>query len=168
MISKPVEMLKLRGLFWPAQGRERPKRGAEPGVQHIGILPEPLAAASRAPSRIFFSHYDLPAILAIPDRNPVSPPQLPGNAPIPDVLHPVEVQLGKAAGNEFHPSFPDSRDGWLCQRLHLHKPLFGQCGLHRGLAARTAAHGMLMPFDSSEQTFLLEIADQLTAAFIPI
>ena len=44
-----------------------------------------------SPSRRLLADVDL--LAPVPDRQPVSPPELPGDAPGPDPLHPVEIDL---------------------------------------------------------------------------
>ena len=46
-------------------------------------------------------HHHFPAFLAVISRNPVSPPDLSGNTPIPDIFQPVKINLIKPFGNEF-------------------------------------------------------------------
>ena len=47
-----VPVVKLRGLVRPAHGRERPKCGAEPGIENILLLGDVLAVAMYALMRI--------------------------------------------------------------------------------------------------------------------
>ena len=37
--------------------------------------------------------HDLPALAAVVGRNPVSPPELTGNAPVSDIIRPVKIGL---------------------------------------------------------------------------
>ena len=49
------------------------------------------------------------AVGAVPDRDAVPPPELAADAPVADVLHPVEVDLGEALGEDL--TRPSLRDG---------------------------------------------------------
>ena len=81
-----VERLQGVGLLRPAHGRERPHPGGEPGVQHVRVLCPALAGR-------FLIRPDTTdlAVRSVPDRDPVPPPQLPGDAPVVHVVDPVEV-----------------------------------------------------------------------------
>jgi hypothetical protein len=70
----------------------------------------------------------------------MAPPQLPGDAPVADVLHPVEVGFGKAVGDKLGLPFLHHFNGLLGQRLHFHKPLGRDDGLHIVVAAVAGAH----------------------------
>ena len=78
----------------------RPQPGTEPGIQHIRILLDILRAAV-AGSRVFNADDHFPAVPAIPDRNTVSPPELAADAPVTDIFHPVEIDLGKTLRDDF-------------------------------------------------------------------
>ncbi len=65
----------------------------------------------------------LPQPSAIPDRNAVAPPQLPRDAPVPDVLHPVGVFVAPMLGDESEPAVPVGSQGGLRERGHPHEPL---------------------------------------------
>ncbi len=83
-----IEGVKLRRLLGPAERRERPQRAGEPGIEHVGVaLPAVAVGRRRA---------DVCLTAAVPDRDLMAPPELAGDAPRADVLHPVEVDLGPA------------------------------------------------------------------------
>ena len=67
----------------------------------------------------------LVAVVAVPDRDLVAPPELARDAPGPDVLEPVEVHLGPAAspGWKRRLPVPRGRDRGLGQALHVAEPL---------------------------------------------
>ena len=56
---------------------------------------------------------DVAAVLAVPCGYPVAPPELAGDAPVADVVHPVEVGLGEAVGHELDLAVLDDADGLL-------------------------------------------------------
>ena len=67
-MSKPVmssevgiESCEVLGLVGPAERGERPEAGAEPGVEHVGILLEVRRAAARAGGRGFARDDDFAA-----------------------------------------------------------------------------------------------------------
>ena len=79
------------------------------------------------------------AVVAVPDRDAVPPPELAADAPVADVLHPVQVDPGPALGDEAQPPALDRRDRRHGERLHLHEPLQRQVRLDDGVAAVAAA-----------------------------
>src|SRR5690606_27195357 len=91
---------QVLGLLRPAHRGKGPQGRTEPGVQHVGILLKGCASAVGAPFRGLPGNGDFAAVPAVPGRNAVTPPQLSGNAPIPHVLDPVEINLLKPLGYE--------------------------------------------------------------------
>src|SRR5258706_4874713 len=87
-IAGRIELLeRLRGLR-PAEGRERPERAREPGVEDVGIL-RPAFSALGGP---LSPDFDL-AVRPVPRGNLMSPPELARDAPILDVLEEVKICL---------------------------------------------------------------------------
>ena len=68
-----------------------------------------------------------------PDRNPVPPPELSADTPVPLFAQPVEVRRAISLGIERHSVVIDGIDRGLSQRVHLHEPLFRQVRLDRCL-----------------------------------
>ncbi len=60
----------------------------------------------------------------------MSPPQLAGDAPVSNVVHPFEIRLRPVGRNEFHPSVFDGPNRRLGKRLYLDKPLRGNQRFH--------------------------------------
>ena len=74
----------------PAQRRERPQAGRRTTCPaRRGRAPARPSRTSRTPSGSDVRHRDV-AVRAVPDRDLVAPPELAGDAPRPDLLHPVE------------------------------------------------------------------------------
>ena len=149
-----VEILVVLGvLIGPAQGGEGPEGGGEPSVQHVLLLVDMRAAAVIALSGIGLRDRHAPAIVAGPGGDAVAPPELAGDAPIMDVLHPVCVDLGEAVGDELDLPVVDHPERFLRQGLHLDEPLGGDERLHIGSAAVAGAHvvGMLGGFFQEAQ-----------------
>ena len=84
-----VEIAVLRRVLRPAEGREGPECRAEPGVQRVLFLTEAVAAAVRAGLRHVTRHDHFAALVAVIGRNPVSPPELAGDAPVVNALEPI-------------------------------------------------------------------------------
>src|ERR1039458_7066725 len=59
------------------------------------------------------------AVLAIPRRNAMAPPQLARDAPVVNVAHPLEIRLGVILGNELDLAVFDRFDGATFKREQL-------------------------------------------------
>ena len=92
---------------------------------------------------IFYRNDHLTAVLAIPHRNPVPPPQLPRNAPIADVFHPMTVGILPFLRIEHEFAFFPRGKRLVCKRLHFDKPLLRKVRLHNAVAAIAMPDGML-------------------------
>src|SRR5580692_8043937 len=95
---------------------------------------------------------DVPASLGVvPGRYAMSPPQLPADAPILDLVHPFEIDPGPVVRNEADVSLLDGADGGSRQRLDVDEPLIGEQGLEDGVAAIAARHGELVRLDALDE-----------------
>ena len=163
-----IVISQVLGLFRPAQGGEGPQGGGEPGIQHILIPGQMGAAALFALGGVLPGDVDVAALVAVPGRDLMAPPQLAGNAPIVDVFHPVGVGLGEAFGDEFHLAVLHHPQGLLGQGLHLHEPLGGDQGLHVVVAAVAGAHVVVIGLGLHQIALLLQILHDLLAALIAV
>ena len=119
-----VKGFQQGGLFRPPHCRKRPQGRAEPGVQHIRFLNEVIRAAVRTLLRCLHGHHDLAASTAGPGRNLMTPPDLAGDAPVADIVHPVIIGVGPHLRYDFGLAGFNSIDGFFRQGLHADKPLF--------------------------------------------
>ena len=108
------------------------------------------------------------AVVAVPHGDLVAPPQLTGDAPVVDVLHPVQVGLGEPVGDELGFALFHHADSLFCQRLHLHEPLCGDDGLHVVVAAVAGAHVVLVILDLLQQAQLVQVGDDGLPGFVPV
>ncbi len=131
-----VELREALGLLRPAERGERPQAGGEPGVQDVGVL-VPALAGGRLLVR---ADADDLAVRAVPDRDAVAPPQLARDAPVVQVVDPVEVPLLHLLRVDLDLAVADRVAGGLGERADLDPPLHGQPRLDGGLAARAVAH----------------------------
>ena len=163
-----VEVVQLRGFVRPAQGGEGPQGGAKPGVQHVLLPGDVLAAALGAAGGVGAVHGDVAAVGAGPGGNLVAPPELAGDAPVVDVLHPVGVGLGEPLGDE--PDLPvvDHPEGLLGQGGHLYEPLGGDQGLHVVVAAVAGAHVVAVVLGLDEVALLLQVLHDGLAALVAV
>ena len=115
-------------------------------------------------------------VLVIPGRDAVPPPDLPADAPVLDVLQPLEVGLGPVLGHDADATFLDRRDrrpgngsqsAGAAVRLGLageiHVPLVGQIRLDHGAGAIPARHHQPVRLDRFQQSLGLEVGDDARA-----
>ena len=163
-----IPLLQRRCLIRPAHRGEWPKRGGEPGIEDVRILMDMLAVALRAFRQVGAGRRDSAAVIAVPDRDTMSPPELAGNAPVMNVRQPLDVglgetfrdELGLAGGDGFH-----SRAG---ERFHLDEPLLGGHRFDDGLAAGAMTDCMLCFFDLDEKACFFEISNDSLSRFVAI
>ncbi len=162
-----IESGQVGGLHGPAQGRERPEAGREPGIEDVVILAQGLVVA------IVLARLSLGALLrlldedlavgTIPGRNAVTPPELAADAPGLDVAHPLEVGLFPVLRFEDGAAVFHRLDGRLGQGPGVDVPLVGQVGLDDGPRAVAVRNGVPGLFDAAQQAQRLEFLDHLLA-----
>ena len=140
-----------------------PEGGAEPCVQHVLVLYQRVRLAQLVTNQVGLgTDQPAPVLLvgmptdilpitkgclevrqfataAVPDRNPVPPPQLSRDAPVAFFTKPIQVGLGVTIGIKRHAAVLDRVDGRLRQVVHLHEPLVRQVRLYRGLGPITVS-----------------------------
>ena len=87
----------------------------------------------------------------------MSPPQLTADAPVPDIVRPVEIDLFHALGNQPDLALFHRLHRRLNQLVHLHEPLLLHKGFHGGLAAVMGAYIMRIILDLHQQSKLLQL-----------
>ena len=93
----------------------------------------------------------------------MAPPELARDAPVVDVLHPLEVGLRILLRRELDVALLDRRDGLVRQRLNLDEPLRRKPRLHHRLAAVALAHGVDVVLHADQQALRFQILDDLLA-----
>ncbi len=119
-----IEGAQLRRVVGPAERREGPQRRGEPGVEDVLVLARRGVAVGTTLG-LRLGDDDLAAFVAVPDRQPVSPPQLARDAPRPDVAHPVEIDALPLLGDDPHLVALDDLDRRLRELVHAAEPLQG-------------------------------------------
>ena len=120
--------------------RDGPQPRTEPRIQHVVVLPQvselqvgtALAAGKLQRLLRRFGHH-IAAFGQIPGRNAVSPPKLPRNTPVLDVLHPMAIRIAELGRHEAYHVTHDSIECWNCQFVHFQKPLHGKFRLYRNM-----------------------------------
>lgn len=115
---------------------------------------------------IFPANRGLAAVVAVPDRDLMAPPELAADAPVVDIFQPMVVNLDETIRDEFRVAIFDGLKGGFGQRFHLDEPLLGDEGFDRRLAARAMADGMGQFFDMIEEAQFFQVSDDgFTAIF---
>ena len=141
-----IEIIQIFCFLRPAQGRERPQRRGKPCIQRVLILFQMRAAAFGAFLRRAFGNDHFLALAAIICRNPMPPPKLSGNTPVPDIVGPVKICFFHTLWKEFDFSVFDSFNCRLNQFIHFHKPLLFDHRLYRCAAAVVGSYVMGMRY----------------------
>ena len=118
-----------------------PQARAEPGVQRILILYEVDAFAGAALFWLSYRSNGLTLFSASLRQYHTGiwwPPQLARDAPVADVVHPVEVHFVEAFGDDLDFSRLHRGNGRLGQGLHGHEPLLGEQWLQDSAATIAA------------------------------
>jgi hypothetical protein len=160
--ARRVEDLEVARLLRPAERREGPERRREPCVEHVLVLPERPAPAGRAGRRVLARHGRV-AVLAVPGRDAVAPPELARDAPRLDVLHPVGVDLRPPLGHEARPAVAHGLERRVGHALYFEEPLLGHERLDDPLAAVAVRHLVAVLLHLADQAELLERGHDLLA-----
>ena len=148
-----VVRLELGRLVRPAERRERVERRREPRVEDVLLLAQLRRAALGARAWRVLLDGEV-SVGAVPDRDPVAPPDLARDAPGAHVPHPVEVDPREALGREADASFLDGRDRRRGELLHRAPPLQHDERLDARVAALARGHGVAVRLLSLEEPAL--------------
>ena len=146
-----IEGAQVGRVVRPAEGGERPQGRGEPGVQHVGVLP-PALSRRRLLVGPDAAHL---IVRAVPDRDPVAPPQLPADAPVVHVVDPAEVagrHLRRMQPGAAVPHRVARRTG---QRADPDEPLQGQPRFDRRAATLAVPHRVQVRPDLGHDPALL-------------
>ena len=177
---------ELRGPVGPAQRRERPQRGGEPGVEHVLVADQERRAALRIERHVVGLHRrdrlglgvigerarhrlvlglgdEHLAVRPVPGGNLVAPPQLPRDAPGLDVLHPLEIGLLPVLRHEHGAAVAHRRDRRARQRLGVDVPLVGKERLDHRAGAVAVRHHVRVRLDLVDEARRFEALDDLLA-----
>ncbi len=115
--------------------------------------------ALRTLARIGTADNHLPAVLAVPDRNPVSPPELAADAPVVDMFQPVGIGQFEALWIEVQLAVLQCLQSLVGHPLHADEPLVGKVGLDDGMATVAVTDVMLDVLHLHQQAKLVQVLD---------
>ena len=141
-----VPLFKLRSLFRPPHCSKWPQARAEPCIKNIWILCY-MTVAMRTFSDVFTAYDSFAAVITVPCRNTMAPPQLTGNGPVTDVFKPVYISFCKTFRNKLYFVVFNNLKSWLCQWFHIYEPLFRYHWLDNCITTRAMTYCMVMIID---------------------
>ena len=115
------------------------------------------ASALRAFLRRGLLNYDLAALLAVPRRDAVAPPELARDAPVAYVLHPLIVDVRPLLGDELYLSGLHRGDARVSKRARADEPLLGEVRLHDGVAAVAVSDGVAEVLDGEQRALFFKV-----------
>ena len=135
-----VEVSEILRFLRPAEGRERPESRAEPCIERVLILLHGLSALRADRYGSFAYDFVLTVLIrAVVCGNAVSPPELTGDAPVADILHPAQICVLEVLRDKLKLAALYNFDSGFCERLHLNEPLLRAARLYNGMTALTGA-----------------------------
>ena len=155
---------EVGGLLGPAEDGEGPEPGGEPRVQHVGVLVDGGGAALGAGRGLGGGGPLVLAVAAGVDGDAVAPPDLAADAPVADVLHPVEEDAFPALGLDGDLALAHGLDGGLGEGFHADEPLLGEAAVHHRVATVAVAHLVLVRLHLDEEAALLQVGHDGLAA----
>ena len=161
------ELLNIRRLIGPAHSRERPESRAEPRIEDVRVAMDVFAMAVLTFCDVFPADGRLAAVIAVPDRDLMAPPELTADAPVVDVFQPVIIGLDETVGDELRLAVFDGLEGGFSQGFHLDEPLLGDERFDCRLAARAMADGMGQFFDVVQEAQFFQVGDDGFPAVFP-
>ena len=160
--------LKQLRMIWPTLCSKSPQLRREPGIQNILILMNMMSPTPWTDISIFHKSILPATIIAVEHRNAVSPPKLPGDVPVTEILHPSEVGLSPALWVEGNLTIFD----YLCCRLfeliNGNKPLLREPWLKRSAAAVAMHNGVIKVFNVIKQTVLFKPSNNSLTSLISV
>src|ERR1035437_1168988 len=111
---------------------------------------------------------NLAAVGAVPCRDAMSPPELARDAPVVDILHPLEVGLLVHLRRKANVLLADGCFGLVSQRLNLDEPLCREARLDDRLASVAVADVVDVVLDAGEELPLFQVGDYLFTGSVAV
>ena len=96
----------------------------------------------------------------------MSPPNLTGDTPITDIIHPVCIGFSKTFRHELCSSIFNTVNSRLHERFHFDKPLFGNQRLNNCTAALAMSDSMGMVFNLYQEPLRFKFTNKIFAALV--
>ena len=108
-----IPLFKFWCLFRPPHSSKWPQTRAKPCIKNVWILCY-MAVTMWTFSNIFTANDCFAAVITVPCRNAMAPPQLTGNCPVADVFKPVYISFCKTFRNKLYFVVFNNLKSWLC------------------------------------------------------
>src|ERR1700754_88407 len=118
--------------------------------------------------RCLARHRNIAALRAVPCGNPMPPPQLPRDAPVVNVLHPLVVRLAVLVWSKPYVALVDGFDGLVGQRLNPDEPLLRKPRLNDDAGALAQADRQRVVLHIDQKSEVAQVLDDLFARSIPV
>ena len=162
--------LQFLGVLRPAQCREGPQCGREPGIEYVFILVQGIVGIEVVFfTNLFFTATDIHIVfLVIPGGDSVPPPDLSTDTPVLDITHPLEVGVFPVVRYETDFAGFNRLDGGPSQGGGLHKPLVGKQGFDNGTGTVATWLHQLVVIDFFQQILCIEVSNHAFTCLEPI
>ena len=131
---RPSRFLRVKDRDWP-------EPGGEPGIKHVRVLCELLRLnvginlARLLKSLLSALRHYIFSRWQVVCRYLLAPPELPGDAPVLYLLHPVAIGVAVFVGNKLNPAALHRLQSSLRKRIHLKEPLHRELWLYYCICA---------------------------------
>ncbi len=163
-----IENRLIARLLRPAQRCERQQPRRKPGVEHVRNLFQLRAPTLRTTHRRFPRDDNFLTTIARPRRDAMSPPQLARDAPVINIIHPVQINLPVVVRDDGDFAALHRLYCAVSEWLDFDEPLLGEPRLNHGPAAVALAQGERVIFFADQKSLLLQIRKHTFAGFIAI
>ena len=160
--------LKLLRMIWPTLRSKSPQLRREPGIQNVLILMDMMTAALWTDIGVFHKSILPATIIAVEHRNAVSPPKLPGDIPVAEILHPSEVGLSPTLWVEGNLTVFNYLRCRLFELINGNKPLLREPWLKSCAAAVAMHNGVIKIFNVIKQAVLFKPSNNSLTSLISI
>ena len=120
------------------------------------------------PGLVLVAGHDERAVLEVPSRDAVAPPELARDAPVADVVHPLEVVALPLVRQDLGAPLFYGLDRGFCQCLGADEPLRRNPRLHRQAGPLAAPDVVCVLLDLVDQSQRRQILDDLLASFVAV
>src|SRR6266571_1284333 len=149
----------------PTKCTERPQPRTEPGIQDILILVDVGALTMGTDGYVFATHRHLAAVVTVPYRDTMPPPELTRDAPVMNIFQPVQVDFVEALRHNLHQAVLHRAYCRRRERHHLDEPLLRDERLKHSITAlaMTDRHDIILGLDDEAKP--LQLCRQIFACF---
>ena len=124
------------------------------------------AATFGASSQICTGSVHFAAIIAVPNGNTVTPPNLARDTPIADIFHPAGISFGETFRNEFGATIFNAVNSSFYQGFHFYKPLGRYQRLYYTTATLAVTNSVSVVFNFYKRANFFQLFQQVFTTFV--